>query len=56
MVNAFAKMVTRGQVSVTSGAPSHNQGDLPLDEGDKLDSTQQTTFKSKMVMKLGREL
>ena len=40
MVNAFAEMVRRGQVPVPSGEPSHTKGDLPLEEGDKRDSTQ----------------
>ena len=40
MVNAFAEMVRRGQVPVPSGEPSHIKGDLPLEEGDKRDSTQ----------------
>ncbi len=40
MVNAFAEMVRKGQVSGTSGVPSHNQGDLPLGEGNNDDSTQ----------------
>ncbi len=40
MVNAFAEMVRKGQVLLTSGVPSHNQGDLPLGEGGNDDSTQ----------------
>ena len=40
MVNAFAEMVRRGQVPVPSGEPSHIKGDLPLEEGDKRESTQ----------------
>ncbi len=33
-------MVRKGQVPVPSGVPSHNQGDLPLEEDGRLDSTQ----------------
>jgi hypothetical protein len=40
LVNAFAEMVRKGQVPIPSGDPSNNQGNLPLEEGGGLNSTQ----------------
>ncbi len=36
MVNVFLEMVRRVQVPMPRGAWSHNQGNLPLEKGDKV--------------------
>ena len=40
MVNAFVEMVKNGQTTVQSEVPRHNEGVLPQEEGNKMDSNQ----------------
>ena len=40
MVNAFEKMVGKGRIPVPSGAPRHNEGDVPQGDCGNVESTQ----------------
>ena len=51
MVNAFVETLRKGQISMSSEIPSHNQGDQSLDEEGKLNSIQVKDFGKPMYKK-----